>query len=249
MRKLIIALILLTSIGVMGQTGATRGGGGTGATTYLPKGDTTGELFYWNNTNKRMVAAFGNKLFWDATNSRLGIGTNSPSQSIEVSGSVKAATSLIAGGYVLNGSAGFYNGISSNGSIFMPVSGTGTAIVQTSGGTTKSGGYISFRIGKNSMVNEVMRVDSNLRVGIGTTAPATKLQVKDGAIRAGVTSYTEIDSTAVKAKAFTVTTTDTTSVGYSVGSIQMRITASDTSVWMLIRTTGSITARWKKLTP
>lgn len=42
---------------------------------------------------------------------------------------------------------------------------------------------------------------------------------------------------------------DTTSIGKSIGSIQLRITASDTSAWMVIRTSGSKTARWKKLTP
>jgi len=56
-------------------------------------------------------------------------------------------------------------------------------------------------------------------------------------------------TTKITTPAVTVTTSDTTSIGYAVGTIQMRITASDTSAWLLIRTNGSITARWKKLTP
>ena len=46
-----------------------------------------------------------------------------------------------------------------------------------------------------------------------------------------------------------ITSTDTASANYPVGSMLMRITASDTSMWVKIRMTGVLSARWKKLTP
>ena len=46
-----------------------------------------------------------------------------------------------------------------------------------------------------------------------------------------------------------VTSTDTISGNYPIGSMFMRITAADTSMWVKIRMTGVLSARWKKLTP
>ena len=45
----------------------------------------------------------------------------------------------------------------------------------------------------------------------------------------------------------TITSTDTSSATANVGSIFMHIAGGDTSMWLLIRKTGSIHARWKKL--
>jgi len=45
----------------------------------------------------------------------------------------------------------------------------------------------------------------------------------------------------------TITSTDTTSATAAVGTIFMRIASGDTSMWVLIRKTGTIHARWKKL--
>lgn len=147
---------------------------------------------------------------------------------------------IIAGGARVNqsnqngGNAVIQSGIST---------GTGTSEIQFQTYPAGSAGTTD-----NTPVTQAT-ISASGNLGIGTTAPATKLHVKDGAGRFGVTQYSTIDSTKVAAKAFEILTTDTTSVGYNVGSIQMRITASDTSAWLLIRTTGSINARWKKLTP
>jgi len=46
-----------------------------------------------------------------------------------------------------------------------------------------------------------------------------------------------------------VSSTDTASGTYPIGSMFVRITASDTSMWVKIRMTGVLSARWKKLTP
>ena len=54
-------------------------------------------------------------------------------------------------------------------------------------------------------------------------------------------------TTGATAPIFTATSTDTSSVTAAVGSIFMRISGGDTSMWVLIRKTGSKAARWKKL--
>ena len=51
----------------------------------------------------------------------------------------------------------------------------------------------------------------------------------------------------VAAPVYKVTTTDTTSA-LDLWTVQMRVTEADTSLWLLIRKTGTIAARWKKLT-
>ena len=53
----------------------------------------------------------------------------------------------------------------------------------------------------------------------------------------------------VTSPAVAISTTDTASGSYPVGTIQMRITGGDTSMWVKIRLTGTVAARWKKLTP
>lgn len=173
MKKILLIIVMLACIAGYGQTGATRGGSGTGATTYLPKGDTTGELFYWDNTNKRMVAAFGNKLKWDATNSRLGIGTNAPSHKLEVVGTIHASAS----GDVFNGYYGHLKiQVATNGQITF-YAGNSNPFIYTAAGydfkANYSGTYGNFLIRGGN-------------VGIGTTSPTTKLQVKDGVVTIGV---------------------------------------------------------------
>ena len=54
-------------------------------------------------------------------------------------------------------------------------------------------------------------------------------------------------TTGATAPIFTLTSTDTSSATAAVGSIFMRIASGDTSMWLLIRKTGGIHARWKKL--
>ncbi len=62
---------------------------------------------------------------------------------------------------------------------------------------------------------------------------------------AGVATFTNQVVTPVIA----ISSTDTASGTYPVGSMMLHIAAGDTSAWIKIRMTGSLTARWKKLTP
>lgn len=52
----------------------------------------------------------------------------------------------------------------------------------------------------------------------------------------------------ITAPVYRLTTTDTVSLGYDVGTIMLRINETDTSLWLKIRNTGTIVERWKKLT-
>jgi hypothetical protein len=104
-------------------------------------------------------------LFWDNTNSRLGVGTSSPSYPLHVykSGdcgllveSNTGAASVILGG---DGSSGSYNFIASNvsGSQHWYVGGAGNA------------NTLVF----STAATERMRIDSSGNVGIGATSPST----------------------------------------------------------------------------
>lgn len=59
---------------------AAAGGGGGGTIT---GGGTSGQVTFWNGATS---ITGSNNLFWDSTNSRLGIGTNTPSVSLSVPG-------------------------------------------------------------------------------------------------------------------------------------------------------------------
>jgi len=113
--------------------------GGTGLTSltagYIPFGNGTG--------------AFGNSanLFWDSTNSRLGIGTASPAYPLDVVGNAKASSNVFCG------------------DAFAFVFGTGTTSYLTGSSSTN---YIS------AVTNsaERMRIDSSGNVFVGGTTPA-----------------------------------------------------------------------------
>ena len=51
----------------------------------------------------------------------------------------------------------------------------------------------------------------------------------------------------VSSPVYKLTTADTSS-SFDPFTLQMRVTDSDTSLWLFIRKTGTINARWKKLT-
>jgi hypothetical protein len=57
--------------------------GSVDSTTYVGGSGATGQVAYWNGTSSQTGS---NNLFWDAANSRLGIGTNAPSTMLHLSG-------------------------------------------------------------------------------------------------------------------------------------------------------------------
>ena len=134
----------------------------------------TGGLLSQNNAN----------LFWDATNNRLGVGTNAPSTSLHLSasnGNVLYLQTLLGGG---TGTANI---------LFKTYTGSANPTAQI--GVLDDASYsshITFSTKTSgadaNALAERVRISSAGNVGIGTTAPSRKLDV-NGAIVSSATTY------------------------------------------------------------
>jgi hypothetical protein len=146
------------------------GSGGTGLSTL-----TAGYIPYGNGTS-----AFGSSvnLFWDSANARLGIGTSSPSYTLDVAG----VSRITAGG---GWSAGNYGKqlyittplFNSNPCIGLSdASGSNNWAIANNSGALVFTQMPAFTDGSTANT-ERMRIDSSGNVGIGTPSPAAKLDV------------------------------------------------------------------------
>lgn len=127
---------------------------------------------YWNSSSGLVFDS--GQLYWDPTNNRLGIGTQSPRGTLDVTGGLKT------GGYsdIIPGS-GSELVISNNNSVLgSPNQNTAGILFQHNGFNTV---YIrsnptNFRIGNNG--GDAITIAHNTRnVGIGTASPTTQLHV------------------------------------------------------------------------
>jgi hypothetical protein len=129
--------------------------GGTGLTSL-----TAGRIPYGAGVSG--TDPFGNSanLFWDATNSRLGVGTASPGTRLDVSGIVRSrdAGFVLSTGTTQNGILGTFNNISGSGVDYTPCL------------FSETGLGISFLV--NGSVTKAMTLTSDGNVGIGTTSPS-----------------------------------------------------------------------------
>ena len=121
--------------------------GGTGTSTSF----TTGSVVFAGASG--VYSQNNSNLFWDNTNNRLGIGTSSPTQLLDVAGNVKSANYYI--GTQSTGDAGTFGFSNSNGSS-----------VTVWGSATAGAGSLIF----STAGSERMRIDSSGNVGIGTTS-------------------------------------------------------------------------------
>jgi len=121
---------------------------------------------------------------------------------------------------------------------------------------------------RTTAYNLLLSPTSTGNVGIGTTTPTGKLTIdgnkstinllevindNNGSVGDSSFVITKLGgataTSTILAPVVAVSSTDTISGTYPVGSMFVRITASDTSMWVKIRMTGVLSARWKKLTP
>jgi hypothetical protein len=92
--------------------------------------------------------------------------------------------------------------------------------------------HSDFRIESDNNTDMLTVNGSGDKVGIGKDPSLATLDV-NGSVLAQVVAISSVD---------------TSSGTYPVGSMFMRINGSDTSMWIKIRNTGSLAARWKKVT-
>lgn len=108
-------------------------------------------------------------------------GKTDPAYPIDVTGTIRGSSSIIGNGGTNTWASNYLYGTTAGVFAIRNISGNAASALS---------------LGSKDI--EAMRIDPSQRVGIGTTAPATKLHVRDGAIRAGVTVRADIDSTIYK---------------------------------------------------
>jgi len=157
---------------------------GSGVTNHIP---------YWSSTSG--LLADSNQLIWDSTNNGLGIGTSSPSGSLDVNGTLYVGTTGVANNlYIRTGQAGVSETAlrirtdtssnlyldAANASIKLGNQSADVVISAGNGpitlGNTFSGTFANQYIRFTPMNSERMRITGS-GVGIGTTTPSGQLHV------------------------------------------------------------------------
>ena len=153
------------------QTIATKGAGTVaGSTGYVQ----------YNNAG---ALGASSSFYWDITNSRLGIGTTSPAQKLQVNGISRFYTGAVSTVGAVASSALLIDGAGSNGNIsqigfgydatatYMPAAIYGITTTQ-SGNTAQDIAFATRSVTTDTAPTERMRIDSSGQVGIGVTPSA-----------------------------------------------------------------------------
>jgi hypothetical protein len=167
------------AVTVAGTLGVANGGTGT-ATAF-----TAGSVVFAGASGVYSQNSSG--LFWDNSNGRLGVGTASPTASLDVRGTILSANSGATNGVQINGTEGALELFRSDSVAYIDFK-TSTAedvdcrIQQQSNG-------LAFSTGGNGAVAERMRITSAGDVGIGTSSPGFKFDVSGTARVTGLTQF------------------------------------------------------------
>mgnify|MGYP003112378658 CR=1 FL=1 len=181
-----------------------------------------------DGSSDSIVAVHDNDILHiDTSNSRIGIGTTSPSQALEVNGNIKLGDGHLIGddatdNLVLNSSSGENIVLASAGNHFFN---TGASSL-TSQGTTR------------------MIINNSGNVGIGTSSPDTKLDITTAGVQ-GILLNQDTSSASVSSRLFFKDSTRTNAIVNVNGNLELRtgatIGSSSGTKRLVVKGDGTIT--------
>lgn len=230
-------VIIGTGLSYSGNTLSTTGGGS--GTVSTSSAETANYIPKWTTTGATPALLAGTSLIYD-TGTKVGIGTTSPSNALEVETSGSSATfridgnsSTVASGITINDELTATNlftsvvnpsGTANSNLATVPKSAT----FQTGAGTTGGIYFVSkganspivFGAGGSTFAKEIMRLDGSTGfVGIGTTTPGSALSIQGNIFLAGnivaTSTATSTFAGAVQSTCFTTNGTSCISAGGS----------------------------------
>jgi hypothetical protein len=178
-----------------------------------------GQVLYWQDANLTVSEA---NFFWDATNDRLGIGTNAPSTNLHVVGGARI-TGLVGPSVVKANASGVLSvsavDLTSEVTGTLPITNGGTnssaplnndrIMISASGAIVEHGALVAGRVyfgatttGLPAQSANLFWDNSNSRLGIGTATPSETLHVAGSALFRGTSDLimTYNSSASTKAK-------------------------------------------------
>jgi len=223
------------------------GGGGSMAIGGSITGATTGSVLFVNSG--ATLAQDNANFFWDATNDRLGIGTATPLAKADINGQLWIRTS--AGGAITGGGAGLkieYNTTGDYGNIqaYNYTTGVVKALLLNSGG-----GNVGINTGT---VGSQFQVNGNAAIGYSasTAAPTNGLLVNGNVQLAATKSFTGTAGSyfyfgypsEANGPTFVMSSPSRVggpwTIGYDASGGHKFANSDESSVWMLINSSGNI---------